>query len=334
MEDQAASVANQNAELARLKVIAPVFLTTCGITVILRIFTRARILKHIGPDDWSILAALGVFAAYIAVFYNTIHIQTLVFSGSQAYSFLDIIVMAKWINGLYGACVIAVKISVAFFMVRLYGPNNVWQRWTVIISTIILTLMGIVFVVMSLVSCGVGSRSNADCPMNSAYTAISYTYFLLNTVVDVLFAVMSVLLVTSISISGVAAFSTGVLLVIGTIGGIASAMRCAVILGWHGPDQAVTNLVIGRWSMLEAGLTITAASMATLRPLLKKIQGLSTNSYGTTQGNPTSASRPDKTKGTVNHEMDETPFFQRGGEAEGDDKITASVSVQHVETRG
>ncbi|KAF4551106.1 Hypothetical protein D9617_14g075620 [Elsinoe fawcettii] len=320
--DQYDSVAAQNAELGRLRILAPILLVFSTITLALRIFTRTRILKSIGPDDWAILAALGVFGAYIGVFYNTIHVQQLVFSGDQRYGFMAIIVRAKWINALYGLCVIAVKISVAFFMARLYGPNNKWQRWTVIGSTAVLTLMGIVFVVMSLASCGVGSRTNVDCPLNSAYTAVSYTYSLMNTVVDVLFAVMSILLVMSISISGLAAFSTAVLLIIGTIGGIASALRCAVILGWHTQDQAVTNLVIGRWSMLEAGLTITAASLATLRPLLKKIQGLSTGSYGTTTHGH-QMSRPTQTKGTVNHnEIDEQPLF------EGDEgKITATVQV-------
>ncbi|KAF2226039.1 hypothetical protein BDZ85DRAFT_74582 [Elsinoe ampelina] len=162
-------------------------------------------------------------------------------------------------------------------MVRLYEPNNVWQRWTVIISTIILTLVGIVFVVISLVSCGVGSRSNADCAMNSAYTAVSYTCSLMNTAVDVLFAVMSVLLVTSTSIRRGGLLDRSTARHWNHWGHCIGIKVCRHILGWHGPDQAGTNLVIGRWSMLEAGLTISAASMATLQPLLKKIQGLSIN---------------------------------------------------------
>lgn len=201
--------------------------------------------------------------------------------------------------------------------------NHVWQRWTITVSTGLLTAMGIVFFVMSVASCGVGSRSNTDCPVNSAYTAISCTWSLMNTLVDFLFAAMSILPVITISIKGAGAFSTGVLLVIGTIGGMASALRCAVILGWHGDDQAVTNLVIGRWSMLEAGLTITAASLATLRPLLKKIQGMTTDSYGTTQAYE--MSKTNKSRKTV-QDVDETPLFEGG-----QDKAN-NVTVAYVET--
>lgn len=52
------TVVAQNAELARLKILAPVLLTISAITVALRIFTRTIILHNLSPDDWAIVTAL------------------------------------------------------------------------------------------------------------------------------------------------------------------------------------------------------------------------------------------------------------------------------------
>jgi len=61
------------------------------------------------------------------------------------------------------------------------------------------------------------------------------------------------------------------LLVMGTAGGVISLIRFAAVI--HRVDMQhsiVLSIVVARWTVLELGLGISAASLATLRPLSKK----------------------------------------------------------------
>lgn len=219
-------------------------------------------------------------------------------------------------------------------MRRLYGPHDIWQRWVIISATLLTAIIGVVFLCMTWFTCAVGSSSEASCPPHNAYTGVSIAFSMVDAIVDVLFAVMSVLLVRSTSIGGAAAVSTAALLVVGTVGSVASILRTAVILGWHGSDQNVTNLINGRWSQLEIALTITAGSLATLRPLLKKMQGMSNNDsagYASNQAGVTAQTKSKVKTAISRHSRtanDEVPLFELGpGEI---NKMT-TVQVVHLD---
>jgi len=44
--------------------VSVTFLLTCWISVALRLFTRTRIVKNLGADDWTIIIALGIFTGF------------------------------------------------------------------------------------------------------------------------------------------------------------------------------------------------------------------------------------------------------------------------------
>lgn len=44
--------------------VTATFLASCWISVALRLFTRTRIVKNLGADDWTIILALGIFTGF------------------------------------------------------------------------------------------------------------------------------------------------------------------------------------------------------------------------------------------------------------------------------
>lgn len=75
-----------------------------------------------------------------------------------------------------------------------------------------------------------------------------------------------------------AKISAGVLLVMGALGSISSLIRIAYIPGIKtGPHFFSQAVDIGVWSVIEPGIGIVAASLATLRPLFKCAQDTSRN---------------------------------------------------------
>ena len=73
--------------------------------------------------------------------------------------------------------------------------------------------------------------------------------------------------------------SSGFLLSLGAIGSISSLIRLIYVPGLkNGPDFFQNAINIGVWSVIEPGLGIIAASLATLRPLFKSCMEKTRNS--------------------------------------------------------
>jgi len=98
------------------------------IAVILRMYVRTRMLKFVGTDDYVILAAmtlaLGTFVCFVAETYYGLGRHDICISPAEMETFL------KW-NFFNSICimlgVISVKISIAFFLMRL-APRNAWKK--------------------------------------------------------------------------------------------------------------------------------------------------------------------------------------------------------------
>ncbi|PSK43771.1 hypothetical protein B9Z65_7285 [Elsinoe australis] len=263
--------------LRETAVVEPIAYTFLGLATalgLLRFYTGIRILRQFGKDDYFMVLALISFITYGSLFLYSVHISTTFQkTGRFLIKISDILRIARWTTAMFAVCIIFVKLSVAFFMERLYGPHNRWQRWTVWTATTLVTLLGFVYAIMAVASCAVANIPGVKCSTVTAYNDVLFTWSLLNSVVDVLFAAMSIILVSKLTIKGAAAVSTAILLLLGTVGGIASGIRCAVLLGWKTGDATTDSFIVGRWSLLEVGLTISAACLATLRPWLRMLQG-------------------------------------------------------------
>lgn len=95
---------------------------------------------------------------------------------------------------------------------------------------------------------------------------------ILNPINDLAFALLSVIAIWTVKMRLSGKISAAALLIFGCFGGVASCIRVGVVLAAIGSTDPAYNLVVGRWSNVEAGICISAAALVTLRPLARAIR--------------------------------------------------------------
>lgn len=92
----------------------------------------------------------------------------------------------------------------------------------------------------------------------------------LNALTDITLAIMPIFILRKAQMPMAAKISAGGILALGGVGAIISLVRLKYIGGLApGPDFFVNAIDISIWSVIEPGIGITAASLATLRPLFR-----------------------------------------------------------------
>lgn len=169
---------------------------------------------------------------------------------------------------------ILVKISIGVFFLKLFTANFKWQRILIYILVGMSTVFGAVYLVMTFATCGIMVRSQAStplktgtdwCPIQNDFMVISIVWSILNAVTDITFQFLSVQIIWNAKLNRATKISASLLLVLGSIGGVASVARIVVQTPLQ--DIRLSGVLLGIWSNTEAGLCITAASLITLRPM-------------------------------------------------------------------
>ncbi|GAB7339903.1 hypothetical protein MBLNU457_6431t1 [Dothideomycetes sp. NU457] len=175
----------------------------------------------------------------------------------------------------YFITMITFKISLGLFFLRVFTLD--WRiRFCIYISVALNTIFGLVrFVYILAQPCHVGGFitpvENAACPSSRPFLVLGATSTLLAAITDLVFAVLAVVAIWNMMLPRHEQIVAAALLVMGTAGGVISLIRFAAVI--HRVDMQhsiVLSILVARWSILELGLGISAASLATLRPLSKK----------------------------------------------------------------
>ena len=123
---------------------------------------------------------------------------------------------------------------------------------------------------------------------------------LLTAITDLMYGVLSVLAIRTLQMRWRAKATTACLCALGSIGGLASIVRFVLLIvnDMPGISQLGASLLAAQWSIIEPGMGITAAALATLRPLIRKLNegstrptGSSTREYNGTRGATARTSR-------------------------------------------
>lgn len=165
---------------------------------------------------------------------------------------------------------LTLKISLGIFFLKIFNRAGVWQRYIIHGIMWFSVAMGLVLFFLSIFTCGVlpgFGASTEGCPIAPAYNGLSIFWSSINATTDLMFSVLSVQALWNAQLPRVTKISACALLLFGTIGGIASVVR---IVELFSPRSGVLQAIdAAYWTLLEAGVGITAASCATLRPLLR-----------------------------------------------------------------
>ncbi|KAG9671105.1 hypothetical protein KCU99_g8323, partial [Aureobasidium melanogenum] len=263
--------------------VSVAFLVLAWIAVSLRVYVRAWVLRSFHWDDWLILLTLCVFTACCSCLIAIEDIErsgtarTALANGLEAqFGLIDkIFGLIMGFMSLYIVTTVVLKLALAIFFLRIIPENFSWQRKTIYIATGIYTTYGIVFTFIVIFQCGNPAsffmqEVRKACMSDTILQPLYYTAGGMNALTDWLFSLLPATVIWSAAIPRSMKISAACLLGLGSLASIASLIRLAYIPGIEASPTFLEHSVnIASWSIVEPGLGIVAASLATLRPLFR-----------------------------------------------------------------
>ncbi|KAI1098973.1 hypothetical protein F4804DRAFT_99652 [Jackrogersella minutella] len=258
------------------------FLPLAAITLALRCYVRVRILKAFKIEDWLAIATMMCFTLYCTLVMLSI-------SYGAGKEMIDVpienvskILKMRWAaEVVYIVTTLFVKFTVGVFLLRICSQT--WQKSVICTVLLVCLVYGVFFAFMAAFQCRpvayywdryTGSASGT-CFSDGLVTGTTYAGAAVNAVSDWVLGLLPIALVRNLELSRRSKVMVSCTLALGSIASAATIVRIPYI--WqltssaHDVLHVFTDLSI--WSTVENGLGLTASSLATLRPLFKKVFG-------------------------------------------------------------
>ncbi|KAG9602009.1 hypothetical protein KCU77_g2579, partial [Aureobasidium melanogenum] len=261
-----------------LVAISVAFLTITIFFTTLRFFVRGYMIKSLGWDDWLILLALASFVCQASFLIHLAWIEdhlnlTFIKPLSKALEFVVLELAFYIMTSLF------LKLSLAVFFLRIVVAK--WQRYIIIIGTSIFCLFTLAFFFVAVFQCGPPSQfllnnAKGKCLPWNVTGPLNYIHGTLNAMTDWIFVSLPMLVIRNANMNRKGKASVIGVLAIGVLGSVASIIRLYYIKDIHPGASSATEFfskaaTIAIVSIIELGLGVTAACLATLRPLFKSL---------------------------------------------------------------
>ncbi|KAL2220374.1 putative integral membrane protein [Thermoascus aurantiacus ATCC 26904] len=263
------------------------FFVLSWLTVSLRVYVRAGMLKSFGIDDWLMVVSHLIFTAYlICQLGGVIHGTGRHVWDVKLENYVKALRFWFFCEVFYVASCCLLKVSIGVFLLRIAVQRlHIWIIWLFIAGNII---FGTVYDLLVLFQCNPISAwwtlERKGCLDPKIIVDATYAASAINAVADWTFGTLPIFMVKNLNMSK---RTKGIVIGILSFAAIGSTATCVRIqyvaaLGdvkdflWSTTDIAI-------WSTVEVGVGITAGCAATLRPLLKLVlakAGISSSGHG------------------------------------------------------
>ncbi|GAB7355580.1 hypothetical protein MBLNU459_g6049t1 [Dothideomycetes sp. NU459] len=255
----------------------------------LRVFTRTRLINAFGIDDIAILVTLGLFTIYLVCQIAGIAHGT----GKHRWELTDDnaqIALRYWFfcEIFQALATSACKVAIGLFLLRI--TINPLHVWILRILMICCAVLGSAYALIILFQCDpvsywwdLDTSHKGTCISANAVAYTTYVVSALNSAADWVFGILPVLIVKNLQMQTRTKVLVSSILGLAAIGCTATIVRMPYLWTvkeykgdflWRTADVAI-------WTTVEIGIGITAACMATLKPLLRhmmQLAGVSTSS--------------------------------------------------------
>lgn len=140
------------------------------IAVALRIWVRTRMTKTFGLDDGAMIAAWVLYVVTASLTYTSVaNFVSLLNTGKPIATMGSLVQIIRYCNAAYAVTMLLVKISLGLFFLKLFktSTNYRWQRIAIWASMGVATVMGIVYLIMTIATCGIMIQSQKTTSMNT-----------------------------------------------------------------------------------------------------------------------------------------------------------------------
>ncbi|KAI8966860.1 hypothetical protein F5Y11DRAFT_361885 [Daldinia sp. FL1419] len=265
---------------SELAIVTGTFLGLSTVTVALRCYVRAYILRSFYIEDGLAVVTLCFF-----VFYCTIVLISTTHGSGKRIEDLSAedtpkILKLRWLAEIiYIITSLFLKFTVGIFLFRIC--SRVWQKW--VVCSVLVACLGyyIVYAFLSAFQCQPVAyfwfRYNGmkgKCWSSSLVMGSTYTAAGVNVVTDWVLGLLPIALVRNLELSRRSKILVSGTLALGSIASTATIVRIPYIWQLTQPGNYVHDFTdLSIWSTTENGIGLIASSVATLRPLIRLVLG-------------------------------------------------------------
>ncbi|KAL7928267.1 hypothetical protein V8C35DRAFT_245409 [Trichoderma chlorosporum] len=249
----------------------------------LRFYTHGFILKQFFVEDYISLISLALYTVYTVCAALSIKYGI----GSHV---IDVppdnrpkAIFYRWIvTFIYVILSLLTKWTVGTFLLRIC-PHRRWRQVTIWTILAVITIFDLIYEVFAIRTCQPielqWTRYNpipskvGSCNPTTFATITTYIAAFLNVIADWILPALPASLVWKAQIAQREKISIIILLALGSVASIATIVRIPFAKGYlDNPDYLYTTVDLGIWSTVEIGVALTTSSLATLKPLLKRMR--------------------------------------------------------------
>lgn len=176
---------------------------------------------------------------------------------------------------------IALKASIGFLLLRIFTVHAT-SKYIIYATVSVAAFLGLLNIGYTLARpCQLWTqffpgiaKCSADFGQEAQWFATEIAWAVWNAFSDLVLATLSIMAVVELQLPRKTKVSACLLLAFGTIGGLASIIRIGILIPqMPGTSTLGESIDPSIWTVIEPGVGITAASLATLRPLVRRLAG-------------------------------------------------------------
>ncbi|KAJ2906606.1 putative integral membrane family protein [Zalerion maritima] len=266
-----------------------VFLVISYLSVFLRSYVRAFLTNGFQADDWFMVVAQINYTLSCA--FVLAGVSTGLGHHNAALPQDEEIEALKWqalATATYVSNMMFIKLSIGFFLLRLATERR--YKYTIWGSLVVITIMSTVLFFWNIFQCSPLQAQwdytieNHKCVTTEQVVAAAYALSILTILTDWLYALLPIPMIWKVKMSIQAKMTVSVVLGLGVFASVATLIRLKFLADLNDADDILfggTDAMV--WTLVEPGVAISAASLVTIRPLLRawRLKGFeSTDRYG------------------------------------------------------
>ncbi|KAI7247060.1 hypothetical protein KC343_g2513 [Hortaea werneckii] len=279
-------------QVHRATVATGCFLATAWISVALRFGVRGIMIRCLGWDDWLMLVTIvGTSSGLVSSRYQlmprkvtfTLYCTFVILSENLALDFVlgkaglsDLSSMVDYFLAAISTYILTTvlfKAALGLFYLRIVISRRL--KYVSYVTLGVSMTFGIAYLFFTLFQCGsphdlVEKRIGGKCVSDKALLAVGLSEGAVNASADWILGLLPIFPLYKANMPRPAKLSASFVILLGAAGSVCSVVRLPYITDFApGSDFFLKSSRLVLWSVAECGICIIAASLATLRPLVR-----------------------------------------------------------------
>ncbi|KAL8402989.1 hypothetical protein RB594_008301 [Gaeumannomyces avenae] len=276
MSSQPANLEENNG--AALTITAATFLALTYVSVALRVYVRRWLTKSFLADDWLMLLSQANFT--VSCTFILIGIPFGIGRHNKALSQRQEIEALKWqalATASYVSNMLFIKLSIAVFLLRLSGEKK--YKYAIWASAAIVLVWSVVLFFWNIFQCSPVEAQwdytipGLKCVTSDQVVSAALALSAMTVLSDFFYALLPVPIIWRVKMTKQAKLTVMLILGLGVFASIATLIRLKFLADLNDTADilfAGTDAMV--WTLIEPGVAIMATSLATIRPLLRKLR--------------------------------------------------------------